>query len=74
MNLDIKIFVFCKEKAFYTIRSNEVINTVKISRANMCAINKCTHAREKAVDNFLILAIFILINASYSRLSATEED
>lgn len=32
-----------------------------------------THAREMAVDNFMILAIFLLLNVSYSHLLAVEE-
>jgi len=55
---------FAKKKLFIQIGQIKLSTPQEFLVRTCARLINCTHAREKPVDNFLILAIFLLFNES----------
>ena len=68
------IIVFAKKKLFIQIGQIKLSTPQEFLVRTCARLINCTHAREKPVDNFLILAIFLLFYVSSSCLVTTSSN
>jgi len=68
------IIVFAKKKLFIQLGQIKLSTPQKLLVRTCARLLNRTHAREMVVDNFLILAIFLLLNVSSSRLVTTSSN